>query len=90
MVLVVTEHFVEYVTTMGHSMCRLKKEFYRLKQAPRAWYGKIDNFFTSLGFTNNSADPNLYFKVMDDGPVILLLYMDDLFLNRYGKAHLRV
>ena len=33
----------------------------------------------SLGFIKSKDDPNLYFKVMDDEPVILLLYMDDLF-----------
>lgn len=26
-------------------VCRLKKVLYRLKQAPRAWYQRIDNFF---------------------------------------------
>jgi hypothetical protein len=41
----------------------------------------IDNFLTSLGFTKSSADPNLYFKVVDDGLVIPLLYVDDLFLT---------
>jgi hypothetical protein len=25
--------------------------------------------------------PNLYFNIVDDGPVILLLYVDDLFLT---------
>jgi hypothetical protein len=90
MVLVVTKHSVEYVTIVGHSVCTLKKALYGLKQTPRAWYGRIDNFLTSLGFVNNNAYPNLYFKVVDDGPVILLLYMDYLFLNRCGKAHLRV
>ena len=40
---------------------------------------------TSLGFTKSKADPNLYMKVMDDKPVILLLYVDDLFLNGNGK-----
>jgi hypothetical protein len=78
------------VKTAGHSMYRLKKALYGLKKAPRAWYGRIDNFLTSLGFINNNADPNLYFKVVDDGPVILLLYMDDLFLNRGGKVDHRV
>ena len=34
----------------------------------------------SLGFTKSKADPNLYFKVEDGNQVILLLYMDDLFL----------
>jgi hypothetical protein len=39
----------------------------------------------SLGFTKSSADPNLYFKVEDDGPMILLLYVDDLFLTGVEK-----
>jgi hypothetical protein len=33
-----------------------------------------------LGFTKSKADSNLYFKVMNDELVILLLYVDDLFL----------
>jgi hypothetical protein len=60
---------------------RLKKALYRLKQAPRVWYGRIDSFLTSLGFTKSKADSNLYFKIMDNEPVILLLYVDDLFLT---------
>jgi hypothetical protein len=35
----------------------------------------------SLGFTKSKADSNLYFKIMDNEPVILLLYVDDLFLT---------
>ena len=56
-------------------VCKLKKALYGLKQAPRAWYGRIDSFLTSLGFTKSKADSNLYFKVMYDEPVILLLYV---------------
>jgi hypothetical protein len=63
-------------------VCKLKKALYRLKQAPRAWYGRIDNFLMSLGFTKSKADSNLYFKVMNDEPVIFLLYVDDLFFTR--------
>jgi hypothetical protein len=69
---------------MSH-VCKLKKAFYGLKQAPRAWYGRIDNFLTSLVFTKSKADSNLYFKVMNDEPVILLLYVDDLFLTGEEK-----
>jgi hypothetical protein len=61
---------------------RLKKALYGLKQAPRAWYGRIDSFLTSLGFTKSKADSNLYFKIMENEPIILLLYVDDLFLTR--------
>jgi hypothetical protein len=62
-------------------VCKLKKALYGLKQAARAWYGRIDNFLTSLSFTKSKADSNLYFKVMNDEHVILLLYVDDLFLT---------
>jgi len=36
----------------------------------------------SLGFTKSNANPNLHFKVVEDEPLILLLYVDDLFLTR--------
>jgi hypothetical protein len=64
---------------------RLKKALYGLKQAPRAWYGRIDSFLTSLGFTKSKADSNIYFKIMNNEPVILLLYVDDLFLTGEEK-----
>jgi hypothetical protein len=35
----------------------------------------------SLGFTKSKVDPNLYFKIENDGLVILLLYVDELFLT---------
>jgi hypothetical protein len=66
-------------------LCRLKKALYGLKQAPRAWYGRIDSFLTSLGFTKSKSHSNLYFKVMNDQPIILLLYVDDLFLTGEEK-----
>ena len=61
-------------------MCRLKKALYGLKQAPRTWYDRIDSFLTSLGFTKSKADSNLYYKVENGRPIILLLYVDDLLL----------
>jgi hypothetical protein len=62
-------------------VCKLKKALYGLKQAPRAWYGRIDSFLQSLGFTKSIADPNLYIKIVQNHPVILVLYVDDLFLT---------
>ena len=46
-------------------VCKLKKALYGLKQALRTWYGRIDSFLMSLGFTKSKVDPNLYFKVKD-------------------------
>ena len=38
-----------------------------------------------LRFTKNDADPNLYHKVVNDEPLILVLYVDDLFLTGNEK-----
>ena len=40
----------------------------------------IDSFLSNLGFTKSKVDSNLYYKVEDDNPVMLLLYVDDLFV----------
>ena len=66
-------------------ICKLKKALYGLKEAPWDWYERIDSFLMSMGFTKSKADPNLYLKVVEDEPVILLLYVDDLFLTGNEK-----
>jgi hypothetical protein len=62
-------------------VCKLKKALYGLKQDSRAWYGRIDSFLQSLGFSKSIADPNLYIKIVQNNPVILVFYVDDLFLT---------
>ena len=62
-------------------VCRLKKSLYSLKQEPRTWYGRIDGFLSSLGFTKSKVHSNLCYKVEYGNLVILLLYVDDLFVT---------
>ena len=60
-------------------VCKMKNELYGLKQAPRAWYGRRNGFLASLGFTKSDADPNLYYKVVNE-----LLYFHkiiEVYLN---------
>src|SRR5712692_5185414 len=79
---VYVEHPLSFETHDRESyVCRLKKALYGLKQAPRTWYDRIDSFLSSLGFTKSKANSNLYYKVEDGEPVILLLYVDDLFVT---------
>jgi hypothetical protein len=61
-------------------VCRLKKALYGLKQAPRAWYSKINCYLQSIGFIKSDADPNLYLLTKGGDILILVLYVDDLFL----------
>jgi hypothetical protein len=61
-------------------VCRLKKVMCGLKQISR-----IDGYLMSLGFTKSEIDPNLYYKVEDGFPLILVLYVYDLFLTEDKK-----
>jgi hypothetical protein len=62
-------------------VCRLKKALYGLKQAPRAWYEKMDGFLMSLRFNKSATDPNLYYHIVGNECLILVLYVDDLFIT---------
>lgn len=61
-------------------VCRLKKNLYGLKQTPRAWYDQMDGYLQKMGFVKSDVDPNLYYLVVENEPLILVLYVDDLFL----------
>ena len=52
-----------------------------MKHAPKTWYGGIDSFLSSLGFTKSKADSNLYYNVEGGNTVMLILYVDDLFVT---------
>ena len=65
---------------------KLKKALYGLKQAPKAWYERIDNYLTKLGYSKNEANPNLYFKIDENDMLILVLYVDDLLTT--SEEHL--
>lgn len=62
-------------------MCRLNQVLYGLTQVPCAWYTRIDNYFTMLGFTKSEADANFYQIVVEGKLFIILLYVDDLILR---------
>eukprot|EP00253_Pinus_taeda_P017133 PITA_17133 len=60
-------------------VCRLKRAMYGLKQE-RAWYTRIDSYFTRLGFSKSEVDPNLY-QIVVEKLLIIVLYVDDLILT---------
>jgi hypothetical protein len=61
-------------------VCRLRRALYGFKQAPPAWYSRIDSYLREMGFQRSEADPNFYF-LAGEKPFILVLYVDDLFLT---------
>jgi hypothetical protein len=70
----------------AHFILRLHKALYGLRQAPKAWYQKIDNFLRSTGFRQGDGDYNLYIARDTNKILILVLYVDDLlFTGSYLK-----
>ena len=59
----------------------LKKTLYGLKHAPRAWYGRIDDYLTGFGFQKSLSESTLYVKKIDDDVLIVSLYVDDLLVT---------
>lgn len=64
----------------GNKVCLLKKSLYGLKQSPRSWNQKIDNFLKSCNFKNSRYDPCLYINSSNGKQTYILLFVDDLFV----------
>jgi hypothetical protein len=61
-------------------VCKLKNSLYGLKQSPRMWYQKFDTYMLGLGFTRRKEDHRVYFKLIGDHLIYLVLYVDDMLL----------
>ena len=72
-------------------MCLLKKSLYGLKQSPRMWYLKFDEFLIRYGFIRNRYDSYVY--ILKKGKVCvlyLLLYVDDILIASADKEEIRI
>lgn len=59
----------------------LKETFYRLKQALRAWYNKIDAYLIQQGFVKRVNEATLYVKIGEHfKQLIFSLYVDDMLV----------
>ena len=45
------------------------------------WYDRMDILLMNLGFNESKEDSNLCFKVEGRRPMMILLYVDELFLT---------
>jgi hypothetical protein len=66
-------------------VCKLKKSLYGLKQSPRMWYQKFDTYILGLGFSRRKVDHCVYFKLVGDHFIYVVLYVDDMLLIGNNK-----
>ena len=62
-------------------MWKLKKALYGIKQAPRAWYSRLNKYLQQEGFRKGSEDNNLYIKVTQDSILLIEVYVDDIIFG---------
>jgi Reverse transcriptase (RNA-dependent DNA polymerase) len=63
-----------------NKVCRLKKAIYGLKQASRTWNQQFHGVLIELGFARTYADAGIYVyhQREGDGPLFVILYVDDI------------
>ena len=59
-------------------VCRLKKALYDLKEAPRTQYARLDSYLAKLGFAKGTTQSNLYLKEVENGLLIIVIFVDDI------------
>ncbi|CAI7889357.1 unnamed protein product, partial [Closterium sp. NIES-54] len=63
----------------------LRRPVYSLHQAPRVWHDTLRTTLAALGFTPSTADPSLFLRTDTSlPPFYVLVYVDDLVLQRFG------
>ena len=80
------EVYIEYpkgcpLTNDKYIVWRLRKALYGLKQAPRTQYARLDKHLTNLEYNKGMVGSNLYWKEIDVGFMILVIFVDDIIFG---------
>ena len=68
-------------------VCLLHKSLYGLKQSPRQWYRRFDEFMLNNDYHISKFDNCVYYGGLDQGGAIyLLLYVDDMVIASKQKS----
>lgn len=69
-----------YLSSSTNEVAKLRRSLYRLKQAPRAWFGKFRGVLLQLAFYRSPYDSSLFFHRMSKSITILFIYVDDIII----------
>lgn len=64
-----------------HLVYRLLKALYGLRQAPRAWYSKLNKCLIEIGFERCPYENAVYSKKAGDEVLIIAVYVDDILVS---------
>jgi hypothetical protein len=61
-------------------VCKLHCSPYGLKQSPRAWYARLSDRLSQLGFVPSKEDTSLFIFQQDGVQIFMLVYVDDIVI----------
>ena len=64
-----------------HLVYKLKKALYGLRQAPRAWYAKLNQSLEKIGFKRCPHENAVYTKGEGKSCLIIAVYVDDILIT---------
>ena len=64
-----------------HKVLHLTKALYDLRQAPRAWYSKLDASLLKLGFSRSTSEHAVYLCGQGARHLMVGVYIDDLVIT---------
>ena len=68
-------------------MCKLKKALDRLKQSPRAWFGRFTRAMKDSGYKQSIRDHTLFIKHANKGGMVfLIVYVDDILITQKDEG----
>lgn len=65
----------------SHKVYKLLKALYGLRQAPRAWYARLNRCLKELGFSKCPYEHAVYTKRKGNEFLIIAIYVDDLLVT---------
>lgn len=69
-----------------HLVYKLSKALYGLRQAPRAWYAKLNQCLVSLGFKRCPYENAVYTKGEGSDSLVIAVYVDDILVTGANVA----
>lgn len=71
-------------------VCKLQKSLYRLKQSPRCWNKRFKDVLLSFSLSESTADPCLFYRIIGEDKLIVVLYVDDGLVAATKKSDIDV
>lgn len=77
------------VEKLESKACKLLRSLYGLKQSPRLWYLRSNEYITSNQFVRSKYDYWVYIKLQNNVSMFLLLYVDDMLVANNAVEGIR-